>query len=175
MAVSRPLTAPPTAPPRWTAAPFPAYRHVPGLTPHPVTDPRGHSYGEREAVVELAGLVLPADWRLCGAYLHGVDLFNAAFLWEAHEAWEAVWHAAGHDTPVGRFLQGLIQAAAALLQFHRGTREGHRRLQARAVRLLGALAPGPAGRAMGVPVGEWLAAVERYLADDGPYPSLRLG
>lgn len=175
MAGLRPLAAPPGAPPCWSSAPFPPYRHVPGLTPHPVTDPRGHSYGEREPEVDLTGIALPADWRRCEPYLEGVDLFNAAYLWEAHEAWEAVWHAAGHATPVGRFLQGLIQTAAALLQHHRGTREGHRRLHARAVDLLAALAPGPDGRVMGVPVEEWKTAVERRLRDDGPFPFLRLG
>lgn len=175
MPAPRPLDAPPDAPPRWTAAPFPPYRHVPGLTPHPVTDPRGHSHGEREPAVELSGLTLPEDWRRCEEYLRGVDLFNAAYLWEAHEAWEAVWHAAGHETPVGRFLQGLIQTAAALLQHHRGTREGHRRLHARALGLLAALPPAPDGRTMGVPLAEWLPAVDRRLDGDGPHPFLRLG
>jgi hypothetical protein len=140
-----------------------------------VTDPRGHSHGEREPEVDLTGISLPADWRRCEEYLAGVDLFNAAYLWEAHEAWEAVWHAAGHDTPVGRFLQGLIQMAAALLHHHRGTREGHHRLHERAIGLVAALPPDADGHAMGVPVGEWLRAVDRYLRSDGPYPFLRLG
>ncbi|MEZ5332398.1 MAG: DUF309 domain-containing protein [Thermoanaerobaculia bacterium] len=175
MAALRPLPMPPDAPARWTTAAFPPYRHVPGLTPHPVTDPGGHSHGARDPVADLSGLSLPADWRRCEEYLRGVDLFNAAYLWEAHEAWEAVWHAVGHDTPVGRFLQGLIQAAAALLQHHRGTRVGHHRLRTRAVALLEALPPGPDGRALGVPVAAWLAAVHRRLDADGPYPFLRLG
>jgi len=175
MAGLRPLDAPRDVPPRWTSRPFPAYRHVPGLTPHPVTDPRGHSHGEREPEVDLTGISLPAQWRRCEEYLAGVDLFNAAYLWEAHEAWEAVWHAAGHDTSVGRFLQGLIQIAAALLHHHRGTREGHRRLHERAIGLVAALPPDADGYAMGVPVGEWLRAVDRYLRSDGPYPLLRLG
>jgi hypothetical protein len=31
-------------PPRYTDRPFPAYRHVPGETPHPRRDARGHSH-----------------------------------------------------------------------------------------------------------------------------------
>ena len=31
--------------PRYSARPFPAYRYVPGLTPHPRRDASGHSFG----------------------------------------------------------------------------------------------------------------------------------
>jgi predicted metal-dependent hydrolase len=43
-----------------------------------------------------------------------VDLFNHAFWWEAHEAWEGLW--AGAEGTQRLFLQGLIQLAAALLK-----------------------------------------------------------
>jgi hypothetical protein len=43
--------------------------------------------------------------------LLGVDLFNHGYYWEAHEAWEAVWNAAGRRGPVASFLKGLIQLA----------------------------------------------------------------
>jgi hypothetical protein len=46
----------------------------------------------------------------------GIDLFNHRFYYEAHEAWESIWL----HLPVGdrtrEQLQGLIQAAAALLK-----------------------------------------------------------
>ena len=73
---------------------------------------------------------------------------NRAFFWEAHEAWEAVWLAAGAETPVGRFLQGLIQAAAALLKRHVGMETGARNLLAKSRRNLG-------------PAYEWLRAADR--------------
>ncbi len=52
-------------------------------------------------------------WASCPAYLRGIELFNAGYYWEAHEAWEAVWHAQGRRGPTAEVLQGLIKLAAA--------------------------------------------------------------
>ena len=111
-----PLTPPEEAPNRLTTRPLPAYSYVPRLMPHPVTHPEGHSYGVRDQPVDLGVRQLPRDWALVEEYLYGIDLFNAAFFWEAHESWEAVWHAVERDSAMGHFLQGMIQASAALLQ-----------------------------------------------------------
>lgn len=91
----------------------PAYRHLPGETPHPTRDPEGHSYGRPPAP---APDLNEADWRACGAYLHGVDLFNAGYWWESHEALESLWHAAVAGTPAAHVLQAVIQCAAAHLK-----------------------------------------------------------
>lgn len=40
-------------------------------------------------------------------------MFNHGYYWEAHEAWEAVWHAAGRKGLVADYLKGLIKLAAA--------------------------------------------------------------
>ncbi len=94
--------------------PFPPYRHVPGVTPHPIRDPLGHSYGIEE---EHDDTPLPPEmWRENEAYLYGVDLYNLAYWWEAHETWEGLWHQA-EDT-YRLFLQGLIQVSASLIKYH---------------------------------------------------------
>ncbi len=94
--------------------PFPPYRHIPGVTPHPIRDPRGHSYGmEAEHDTEL---LPPELWQQNDDYLYGVDLYNFAYWWEAHEAWEGLWHQA-EDT-YRLFLQGLIQISAAFIKHH---------------------------------------------------------
>lgn len=93
--------------------PFPPYRHIPGLTPHPIRDPLGHSYGlEEHAPPQLS----PDMWHRNEDYLYGVDLYNFAYWWEAHEAWEGLWHEA-EDT-YRLFLQGLIQVSASLIKYH---------------------------------------------------------
>ena len=92
---------------------FPPYRHVPGVTPHPIKDPQGHSYGLEEAP---SPLLPPVAWREIEDYLYGVDLFNFAYWWEAHEAWEGLWHQAEGDYRL--FLQGLIQISASLIKYH---------------------------------------------------------
>ena len=93
---------------------FPLYRHIPGQTPHPLRDPNGHSYGLDENVKDA---ILSTDmWSENNTYLYGVDLFNFAYWWEAHEAWEGLWHQA-EDT-YRLFLQGLIQISASLIKYH---------------------------------------------------------
>ncbi|MCZ6676424.1 MAG: DUF309 domain-containing protein [Candidatus Poribacteria bacterium] len=94
--------------------PFPPYRHVPGETPHPIRDPQGHSYGLEEE--DDAPVPLPEDWVRVEDYLYGVDLYNFAYWWEAHEAWEGLWNKTEDDCRM--FLQGLIQIAAALIKVH---------------------------------------------------------
>lgn len=173
-----PLTPPPAPPSRRSRLVLPAYRHVPGLTPHPVTHPEGHSYGVREAPVELGERRLPRDWRRLEEYLHGVDLFNRAYLWESHEAWEGVWHAVRDDRLVADYLQGLIQAAAALLQHHLGHRRGARNLLRKSDANLAAARRWTQERSerrfMGVDLVAWWDELERHLDGGGPYPYLRL-
>ena len=56
------------------------------------------------------------------AYLRGIELFNAARFFEAHEAWEELWLTAAGDERL--FLHALIQTAAALLHVQRGNLKG---------------------------------------------------
>lgn len=93
--------------------PFPPYAFLPGRDPHPVRDPRGHSYGEEEGPADY---LEAARWAENEDYRFGVDLYNHGYLWEAHEAWEGLWHSAKHDEHQALFLQGLIQCAAAALK-----------------------------------------------------------
>jgi uncharacterized protein len=109
-------------PPRYLAdVPLPPYTHVPGRTPHPVSDPHGHSFGHappRPAAPD------PDDWRGCADYLRGLDLFNRGFYWEAHEAWEALWHVCGRRGRTADFLKGLIKLAAAGVKVREGRPRG---------------------------------------------------
>ena len=56
----------------------------------------------------------------------GMSLFNAQQFWHAHEAWERIWLAS--EGSEKRFLQGLIQLAAAYHHVQRGTFRGGVRL-----------------------------------------------
>ncbi len=114
---------------RYSARPLPAYRYVPGLHPHPIRDPHGHSY---EPVLRLnRHAPWSADeWRTLDDWLYGIDLFNRFYFWEAHEAWEGLWAAVARGTAASLLLQGLIQIAAALLKIHMGVASGARTLSA---------------------------------------------
>src|SRR5262249_49365822 len=111
--------------PRYSHRPFPAYRFVPGLHPHPHRDPARHSY-EPQPTLKRHAPWRVEEWRTLDDWLYGVDLFNAFYFWEAHEAWEGLWAAAGRDSAPALMLQGLIQIAAALLKTHLQVREGAR-------------------------------------------------
>jgi predicted metal-dependent hydrolase len=103
--------------------PFPPYSYVPGLTPHPVSDPAGHSFG---AAPERPPALDPARWAESRAYLRGLDLFNHGYCWEAHEVWEGLWHAAGRRGPTADVLKGLIKLAAAGVKVREGRPQGVR-------------------------------------------------
>lgn len=55
-------------------------------------------------------------------YLAGIQFFNAGDYFEAHEAWEELWHETAG--PQRRFYQGLIQTAVGLLHFCNGNLRG---------------------------------------------------
>src|SRR5438552_1811311 len=98
---------------RYTDRPFPAYRFIPGQSPHPRRDRQGHSYGQPEPTPSP---FTPEEWWDSEWYLYGIDLYNYGYWWECHEVFEGLWHAVGPDSPQGQFLQALIQVAAANLK-----------------------------------------------------------
>ena len=67
-------------------------------------------------------------------YREGIDRFNHAAFFDAHEVLEDVWRAA----PAGekKFLQGLIQVAVALYHYGNGNSVGARSVLRRAFRNL---------------------------------------
>jgi len=118
---------------------FPPYSYVTGKFPHPIRDPQGHLYGHPQRAVARLD---PAEWRQCESYRFGIDLFNHGFYWEAHEAWEGVWHAVQRTGDVADFLKGLIKLAAAGVKAREGRAEGVRRHATRARELFLAVSDG---------------------------------
>jgi hypothetical protein len=100
------------------------------------------------------------------SYVHGVDLFNHDFWWEAHEAWEGLWSRAEGSQRL--FLQGLIQLAAALLKHHLRSAAGAESLARGARGKLVAVCQrerlGPGERFMGVDVTGLLQAMDAAFA-----------
>ena len=98
--------------------PLPAYRYLPGRSPHPARQPQGNS------LPHWPSLPSEGTWETCEAYRYGIDLYHQGYLWESHEAWEPFWRAAGRFTLEGIFLQALIRNSAALLKFRAGNLRG---------------------------------------------------
>jgi hypothetical protein len=109
--------------------PLPPYSYVSGKFPHPTRDTAGHSYGTAEPPISIS----QADqWQDCEPYLRGIDLFNSGYYWEAHENWEAVWHAAGRKGTIAELCKGLIKLAAAGVKAREGRANGVRQHAQRA-------------------------------------------
>ncbi len=171
------IPEPQRPPARYTSRPFPPYRYVPGLHPHPVAHPDGHSYDPSGAHPEAGALLSPDRWAECRDYLFGVDLYNHWYWWEAHEAWEGIWQQSDKRGPQGHFLQFLIQVSACHLQRHMGRTEGVQRLRRRARRHLeSVIAAVGAGRCyMGLDPGGFADHADRWLdGETNEYPFIRL-
>lgn len=140
---------------------FPSYAFLPGRDPHPTRDPRGHSFGHPE----VPGPYLPPErWRENQDYLFGVDLYNHGYLWESHEAWEGLWHAAKHDALQAEHLQGLIQCAAACLKVDMEQPRGLERLAALGTARLETVARRSAGSFMGLALSDFVVELRAFAA-----------
>lgn len=98
-----------------------------------MTDSAGHSYGQ---VPHVAPPLDPARWEQSREFCHAARLFDAGYYWEAHEAWEALWMAAGRTGPDATALKGLIKLAAAGVKAREGNAAGVERHARRAAELL---------------------------------------
>jgi predicted metal-dependent hydrolase len=122
---------------------LPPYAYLPRRFPHPTRDPDGHLHGHTAPPLPPFD---PLAWHVCVPYLYGIDLFNHGYYWEAHEAWETVWHACGRQGLTADYLKGLIRLAGAGFKVRLGAVSGRRRLAAGAVRLFAGTAAGLGGR-----------------------------
>lgn len=112
------------------SADLPPYTYVPGTdTPHPIRDPRGHSYQRKNTPPKS---LIPETWADNRTYLMAIDLFNMGYYWEAHEEWERLWRVSGPDSLVGKYLKGLIKLAAAGVKVRERSIHGVRRHSASA-------------------------------------------
>lgn len=109
---------------------FPPYSYVPGLWPHPHSHPDGHRFSPPFPAAKIDDLANDPTFRL------GMRLFDAGYYWEAHEAWEHLWHAAGRAGPQADLLKGLIQLAVVGVKIREGRADGARSHARRAAELL---------------------------------------
>jgi hypothetical protein len=108
--------------------------------------------------------------------LEGIDLFNSARFYDAHEAWETVWRS---TTPEPKeLLQGLIQVAVGMVhQLDRRRPAVARRVLAKARRRIEPFAPAALGldlEALLLSVDRWDRWLERREGVSPPLPSLRV-
>jgi hypothetical protein len=156
---------------RYCDKPFPPYAFVPGEAPHPTRDPDGHSYSELPE--PPVSRVSPEDWRTSPDYLYGADLYNAGFLWEAHEAWEGLWHVVKPNPIQAQFIQGLIQCAAGCLKIRMGQKRGMQKLFEAGLKRVGEVMKQEGPNYMGLDIFEFCAAIREFEESDPPSPEGR--
>lgn len=152
-----------SSPPRYTDRPFPSYRFIPGKSPHPTRNPNGHSYNK--PLEELTSFA-SKQWQTCDVYLYGIDLFNYGYWWEAHEALENVWIAAGRKTETGLFIQGLIQISAAHLKKLQGFNIPAKQLATKGLEKMKHVN----GIYLGIDVSNFRCSVESYFSGNNKSP-----
>jgi uncharacterized protein len=103
---------------------LPATAFLPGRSARPTAALAGRN---------SAGDLTASTWRTHADYLWGVDLYNAGFAWEAHEAWEEIWRGTPQPSSERLFLQGLIQCAAASVKSALGQTDAVQRIAKRAL------------------------------------------
>ncbi len=87
-------------------------------------------HGATEQVTSITGPLTASE-----PYLWGRRLFQPGYYWEAHEAWEGLWHALGRSGPRADLVKGLIKLAAAGVKLREHNRDGLHRHLARAEEL----------------------------------------
>ena len=148
---------------RYTDKPFPKYRYIPGESPHPTRDPKGHSYNK--SVKDLS-FFSPEKWSTCEEYLFGIDLFNHYYWWEAHEVLETIWIAAGKKSDTGLFVQGLIQISAAHLKGWQGYYDAAAKLALSGLSKMKI----SNGKRLGIDISKLKSDVEKYLSGNCSTP-----
>jgi uncharacterized protein len=156
---------------RATGEPFPPYAFVPGGPwPHPTGSPEGHSAGQAHTrVLPIVG----DDWTGSRAYCRGIALFNAGYYWEAHEAWEGLWHAHGRQGPTADLVKALIKLAAAGVKVRQRQRHGIVTHARRAAALFASVRERGDRERLGLDLGHWITTAERLVAEppDDPGPT----
>jgi uncharacterized protein len=137
---------------------LPRYSYVPGHFPHPFSSSAGHRFGHD---LQAATQPDPERWRESLHYLLGIDLFNHGFYWEAHEAWESLWHVCGRRGQLATFFKALIHLAAAGVKAREPRLEGVLSHARRAKELLEELG---VARFMGMEIATLIAHVDTILA-----------
>jgi uncharacterized protein len=145
--------------------PLPAYSFVPGGPwPHPTSSPHGHSFGLERSKLAPIDTVKTAD---SAPFLRGVALFNAGYYWEAHDAWESLWHAHGRRGVVADVIKALIKLAAAGVKVREGQDHGVRTHASRAADLFASALSNGASHQLGLNLAQWAERC-RQIASDPP-------
>jgi hypothetical protein len=144
---------------------LPSYTYVPGGPwPHPNRAKDGETNDPREGHDVVAP---PACMAASPRFLRGVALFDAGYYWEAHEAWEYLWHAAGRRGATADVLRGLIKLAAAGIKVRERREPGVRTHSRRAAECFASARRQGGNLQLGLDLDQWIERALR-IAENPP-------
>ena len=150
---------------------LPAYSYVPG-GPWPHPNRAKDALADRDQEPCLPATTLSGDPAASPMFRRGVELFDAGYYWEAHEAWEVLWHAVGRRGPTADILRGLIKLAAAGIKVRERREPGVRTHTRRAADCFASARRQGGRHQLGLDLDLWiaraLALAEDPPADPGP-------
>jgi uncharacterized protein len=145
---------------------LPAYSYVPG-GPWPHPNRAKDTLADRDQEPCLPATTLSGDLAASPMFRRGVELFDAGYYWEAHEAWEFLWHAVGRRGPTADILRGLIKLAAAGIKVRERREPGVRTHTRRAAECFASARRQGGRHQLGLDLDLWIARA-LALADDPP-------
>jgi uncharacterized protein len=150
---------------------LPPYTYVPGGPwPHPKR--AKESSGDRDMEPCLANNPLSGDVAASPLFRRGVELFDAGYYWEAHEAWEGLWHAVGRRGATADVLRGLIKLAAAGIKVRERREPGVRTHARRAAECFASARRQGGAHQLGLDLDVWIEQARAIAAcppsDPGP-------
>jgi hypothetical protein len=114
----------------------------------------------------------PEDVAASSQFRRGAELFDAGYYWEAHEAWEALWHAVGRRGATADVLRGLIKLAAAGIKVRERREAGVRTHGRRAAECFASACRQGGSHQLGLDLDVWIerarAISESPPTDPGP-------
>jgi predicted metal-dependent hydrolase len=152
---------------RYTNIALPAYRYIPKLNLHPSL---------LKDIVHIPEIQISDEafseksWSDSLYYLYAIDLFNYGYYWEVHEVLEKLWMKKGKNSPIGFFLQGLIQLSVALLKNMQSNPVGMKLLAKKALYKLNS----QTGIYLGIDIDKLLEQFDAFIKSKQDYPPLIL-
>lgn len=149
---------------RYSNIDLPEFRYIPGHKLKQRSSAKGAHLPELPPPVLLSA----QSWQGSAHYRYAIDLFNYGYWWEAHEVLEGLWVLAKRETPIGIFLQGLIQISAALLKESQSLHEPALSLAAKGFPKIRT----KSGLFLGLELESFLDETEAFLSGQRPSPPL---
>jgi len=148
---------------RYTNFSLPDFRYIPKLHKnHGKSEELAEILEQKSPIVEFSEMT----WQKSLIYLYAIDLFNYGYYWEVHEFLELIWNKKGKKSPIGIFIQGIIQISVALLKMQQLNLNGLKLLTAKALPNI----TSQSGIYLGINIGKFVEQINAFVNGESKTP-----